>query len=64
MTNQTIRERINKLVANYGTPYLFIGNECGMGKKSRYVISRFMRGLNLDENTLKQIDSFLTARGY
>lgn len=46
------------------TSYIKIGYAMGLGEPSRYIISRFLKGKQLNDDTLKVIDSYLTAKGY
>ena len=64
MSNERIRERIKKFITDYPISYIKIGYAMGLGEPSRYIISRFMKGRTLNEDTLKVIDSYLTAKGY
>lgn len=63
MTNASVRARLKNYVTKYGSKYSSIGRDCNFGKKSYYLISRFMRGLDLNEHTLKIISDYLTERG-
>ena len=62
-TNESVRKRLKKYVEKYGSTYSSIGRDCDFKEKSYYLVSRFARGLNLDENTLQVIDNYLTERG-
>lgn len=62
MTNESVRKRLKDYVEKYGATYSRIGRECNFGKKSYYLVSRFMRGTNLNESTLQVIDNYLTER--
>lgn len=64
MSNERIRERIKKFTTDYPISYIKIGYAMGLGESSRYIISRFMKGRTLNEDTLKLIDSYLTSKGY
>ena len=64
MSNERIRERLKKFTTDYPISYIKIGNAIGLGKPSRYIISRFLKGRQLKDDTLKAIDSYLTSKGY
>ncbi|MCI5903600.1 MAG: hypothetical protein MRZ61_00485 [Oscillospiraceae bacterium] len=63
MSNESVRARLKNYVAKYGSTYSSIGRDCNFGKKSYYLVSRFVRGLDLNDYTLKIIDNYLTERG-
>ena len=62
--NTLVRERINQYTSTYHTSYAQIGREAGLGKQSPYLISRFLKGLDLNNETLSNIENFLTTKGY
>lgn len=64
MSNETIRKRTRAFVNYYPISLVRIGKQIGFEDKSRYLISRFLRGADLKEDSLKMIDSYLIARGY
>lgn len=64
MSNERIRERMKKFTIDYPISYIKIGYAIGLGQPSRYIISRFLKGKALNDDTLKVIDSYLTAKGY
>ena len=64
MSNEAIRKRMRAYVRKYGTAYTVIAREAGIGAPSRYLISRFMNGRQLNAETLTLIDTYLTERGY
>ncbi len=64
MSNEKIRECMQAFVNSCRTSYIKIGYAMGLGEPSRYIISRFLKGKQLNDDTLKVIDSYLTAKGY
>lgn len=64
MCNEIVRDRVRKFTAVYPVSLARIGRDAGLGKPSRYIISRFMRGLALDTDTLAAIDKYLSEKGY
>lgn len=64
MSNEMIRDRIKKYTAAYPVSLARIGRDAGLGAPSRYIISRFLRGVSLDVDTLAAIDKYLLARGF
>lgn len=64
ITNEKIRERMKSYVDKYGVSYMAIGREAGLGSPSRYLVSRFMRGTNLNHDTLSKLDTYLSIRGF
>lgn len=64
MSNENVRERVKRYIAEYGTSYSKIGRDCGLAEKSYYLISRFMRGQALNADTLAAVDTYLCKRGY
>ena len=64
MNNERIRERMKHFTEDYPISYIKIGYAIGLGEPSRYIISRFMKGVRLNDDTLKAIDTYLTAKGY
>ena len=64
MSNDSIRERIKRFTEAYPVSLVRIGKDAGLGEPSRYIISRFMRGLSLNSDTLEAIDKYLSAKGY
>lgn|GEM_PF-5080188 len=64
MTNERVRERMKRFTNDYPISYIKIGYAIGLGKPSRYLISRFMRGIKLNDDTLQAIDNYLSAKGY
>ena len=64
MSNEMIRERMKRYTESCRTSYTEIGRAAGLGEPSRYLISRFLKGIRLNADTLQLIDSYLTAKGY
>ena len=64
MSNERIRERMKRFTEDYPVSYIKIGYAIGLGEPSRYLISRFLKGRTLNDETLKQIDNYLIAKGY
>ena len=55
---------MKRFTNDYPISYIKIGYAIGLGKPSRYLISRFMRGIKLNDDTLQAIDNYLSAKGY
>lgn len=64
MDNDKIRERMQIFVNGCRTSYIQIAKDMGLGEPSRYIISRFLKGIRLNNDTLQTIDKYLTAKGY
>lgn len=64
MSNESIRERMRKYTEGCRLSYIEIGKAAGLGEPSRYIISRFLKGLRLNPETLAAIDKYLSAKGY
>ena len=64
MNNDSIRERMKRYTEGCRISYAEIGRAAGLGEPSRYIISRFLKGLRLNSETLTAIDKYLTAKGY
>ena len=64
MSNEIIRERLAEYVKHCRTPYTKIASDMGIGSPSRYLLSRFLKGRQLNAVTLTLIDSYLKERGY
>ena len=64
MSNESIRERMRKYTEGCRLSYIEIGKAAGLGEPSRYIISRFLKGLQLNPDTLAAIDKYLSAKGY
>ena len=64
MSNEKVRERMQLFVNGCRVSFIQIGKDIGLGAPSRYLISRFLKGTKLNEETLKKVDSYLTSKGY
>lgn len=64
MSNDIIRDRMRKYINDYPISYVKIGYAIGLGKPSRYLISRFLKGVRLNDETLQTIDKYLITKGY
>ena len=64
MSNEKIRERMRTYVGTCRVSYIQIGKEIGLGEASRYLVSRFLKGRHLNDDTLTQIDRYLIAKGF
>ena len=64
MSNERIRERMRAFTESCRISYAQIGRDAGLGEPSRYLISRFLRGIRLNDNTLQAIDKYLITKGY
>ena len=64
MSNEKIRERMRTFTENCRTSYAQIGRDAGLGEPSRYLISRFLKGIRLNDDTLQAIDKYLITKGY
>lgn len=64
MSNEMIRERMKRYTEGCRISYAEIGRAAGLGEPSRYLISRFLKGIRLNADTLRLIDNYLTAKGY
>lgn len=64
MSNERIRERMRAFTESCRISYTQIGRDAGLGEPSRYLISRFLRGIRLNDNTLQAIDKYLITKGY
>ena len=57
MSNEKVRERMQLFVNGCRVSFIQIGKDIGLGAPSRYLISRFLKGTKLNEETLKKVDS-------
>lgn len=64
MSNDLLRERLRRFTAVYPVSLARIGRDAGLGEPSRYIISRFLRGVPLNQETLAAIDRYLKSKGY
>lgn len=64
MSNERIRERMRAFTESCRISYAQIGRDAGLGEPSRYLISRFLRGIRLNDDTLQAIDKYLITKGY
>ena len=64
MNNENIRQRMKAYTDGCRTSYAQIGREAGLGNASKYLISRFLKGLYLNDNTLELLDKYLKQKGY
>lgn len=63
MNNETVRKRLHSYCSKCGTPYRRIAKDVGLDNKL-YLVSRFARGLKLNDDTLEKINQYLIERGY
>lgn len=64
ITNAEVRTRLKNFINEYPIPLKKLGELAGLGEHSPYLVSRFMKGLELNTETLKLIDDYLTRKGY
>lgn len=64
MSNERIRERMRAFTESCRISYAQIGRDAGLGEPSRYLISRFLRGIRLNDDTLQAIEKYLITKGY
>ena len=64
MENEAIRRRLREYVEGCRTPFTTIGRDAELGEPSRYIISRFLRGFSLNDESLKKIDLYLSSKGF
>jgi len=65
ISNAEVRERMRKYTMSCRIPYYQIGIDSGLTeRRSIYLVSRFLRGQNMNEDTLNMFDCYLSERGY
>lgn len=65
MDNTKIRERFKKFMSAEAATFKGVGGLIGLDEKQRcYLLSRFNKGQDLNNDTLQILSAFLTQRGY
>ena len=65
MTNEEVRARFTAYIKMEPVNYRKVGGLIGLDENQRkYLISRFVKGRDLNANTLESLSEFLTVRGY
>ena len=64
MTNEDLRTRLTKYRNDSPVSLSKIGQLIGLDSKQRYVLSRFLKGGDLYEETRLKLSDFLDSRGY
>lgn len=63
--NETVRERFKKFMSAEAATFKGVGGLIGFdGKQRCYLLSRFNKGQDLNNDTLQSLSAFLTQRGY
>ena len=65
MNNESVRERLKRYLTNEPINITKLGELIGLDtKQKKYLISRFAKGQDLNDNTLKRLSDFMTIRNY
>lgn len=65
ISNAEVRERMKDYTMSCRIPYYQIGIDSGLTeRRSIYLVSRFLRGQNMNADTLNMFDNYLSERGY
>lgn len=63
--NKEIRERMKNYTQSCRVPFYQIGIDAGMTeKRSMYLVSRFLRGMNLNDETLDMFEEYLNVKNF